>query len=236
MKFSYSQLIVLLSVISLSFVASEETKSQRAESSDEKWFGLGYNSLRWNYWNGLAGWGGIGSLYPWLGAYSGAYGIGLCSGNYLNSWFKSAQGEKQRRSFEFNSGAQLQTRGEPDLLETVTCKNTKGESQQFLTSSCLKAAEQLVEKQTSSATCGSCTLQLHGPSGDLSAKSIPASELTTAASNILKACSKAENKILSTSELQRRGNEAENSSSDNNAKDSKNSFAVVLLKGNGPDC
>ncbi|CAH7682112.1 hypothetical protein PPACK8108_LOCUS14820 [Phakopsora pachyrhizi] len=67
----------------------------------------------------------------------------------------------------------------PGLLETVTCKNIKGESQKLF------------------------KFQIHSPSGDQTAKGFfdsPASELTTPTHQKLKACSKAENKNLSTSE------------------------------------
>ncbi|CAH7671203.1 hypothetical protein BY996DRAFT_6415754 [Phakopsora pachyrhizi] len=230
MKLSYAYLIVLISVLSSTFVAAEDVSDKNAEVSDSKFFGLG-GLGGWGYWGGgrFAGLGGYSWLNPWMG---NAYGFGLYRGLY-GGWLKSADGHQERRSIQELHN--LMSRAD----HTVSCKNMNGEVAHFETKSCLSAANKLANQHASSATCGACSLSIQGPNGALSAKSIPSSELTKATLNILKACAKGESKMLAASELERRSplpEEIPSQSSSSNDKSTKDAFAVVLLKGNGPAC
>ncbi|KAI8459497.1 hypothetical protein BY996DRAFT_6410123 [Phakopsora pachyrhizi] len=232
MKLSCAYLIVLISVLSSTFVAADDVSDKSGEVSDSKFFGYGLGGLGgWGYWGGglFSGLGGYSWLNPWMG---NAYGFGLYRGLY-GGWLKSADGHQERRSIQELHN--LMSRAD----HTVSCKNKNGEVAHFETKSCLSAANKLANQHASSATCGACSLSIQGPNGALSAKSIPPSELAKATLNILKACAKGESKMLAASELERRSplpEEIPSQSSSSNEKSSKDAFAVVLLKGNGPAC
>ncbi|CAH7673178.1 hypothetical protein BY996DRAFT_7812336 [Phakopsora pachyrhizi] len=211
---TFSHLIVLLSALSVALVTTEDIQSGKSENSDSKWL----------YWGGGLGYAGLGSYYGnWLSPYyNNAFGFGFY--NYLpRRWYRRTIQTRSDDSKVFKDS----------VGSTVQCSNGQGVKQEFSVSSCLKAAIKISKEQVASATCGTCTIQLQNKEGPIQFNAIPPqSELTSAVSNILKACSKGQDKLLSVSDLARRS-PAENP---NGAADNKNTLAILLLKGNGPEC
>ncbi|CAH7687803.1 hypothetical protein BY996DRAFT_6408421 [Phakopsora pachyrhizi] len=218
MKISFANLFVLFSALSVALVATEDVQGVKGDNSEAKWL----------YWGGGIGYGGLGSYYGnWLSPYyNNAFGFGVY--NYLpRRWYRRAL---QTRGDESNAKASVSS--------TVQCSNAQGVKQEFSTASCLKAATKISKEQITTATCGTCTIQLHNKEGPIQFNAIPPqSELNSAVNNMLKACSKSQDKLLSASELSRRS-PAENGNGvdSKDTSSNKNALAIILLKGNGPEC
>lgn len=136
MKSSCAHLIALLSLVSVAFVAAEDVAAGKAGEVDNKWFG---GRRAWLYGTGAwnLGWGSnYMNSYSWLGNYynSGCYGLGFYNNYYPGSWFKSVDGQQQRRSIDLHSQPILTERA----TASVECKNQEGKSQAFSNESCTK--------------------------------------------------------------------------------------------------
>ncbi|OAV86361.1 hypothetical protein PTTG_29948, partial [Puccinia triticina 1-1 BBBD Race 1] len=156
-------LITLLSVL-VAVSRAEEVSGAKTDDVDAKWLGgFGYNSMMYSSflsWGGM----GLGMLgYPWLSNLAFSMG-GSCFGGALfpmnmalgmGGFFAKATEQDahsvSRRAIHLDAD-QLFRRNSAD---SFACTNSKGVSEVFSKSQCLKAAQTLREKSLHSASNGS---------------------------------------------------------------------------------
>ncbi|KAA1083789.1 hypothetical protein PGT21_007073 [Puccinia graminis f. sp. tritici] len=227
---SLAYLITLLSLL-VAVSRAEEVAAGKTEDVDPKYWGYGrrYGSF----------YNSFGNCYSW--------GCGWTSGLMLNSWgvpwinsvfnnyncygggwllrgpgmyFVKATEEAHsvaRRALPV-SAEQLVRRE-----AAVTCISNKGVSSTFSPSECIKAAHELAEKKTSSATHGSCTLTLVTKNDKVAPSQSSSQILEKAVNSLLGACGK-------TSETQSQNKNARRAAAAGQEDDTR--VALLLSKPN----
>ncbi|OAV96163.1 hypothetical protein PTTG_12768 [Puccinia triticina 1-1 BBBD Race 1] len=191
---SLAHLITLLSVL-VAASRAEEVSGAKNEDVDAKWlggFGGMYNSF---YSLGGMGLGMFGS--PWINSLAWSMG-GACFGGAffpmnmalgMGGFFAKASEQEathsvSRRAIHLDADHLLRRTS----ADSVTCTSSKGVSEVFSKSQCLKAAQTLREKSLHSASNGSCQLSLHNSKDKVVAKAIPDHILQKAVNSILSTC------------------------------------------------
>ena len=191
---SLAYLITLLSVL-VAASRAEEVSGAKSEDVDAKWLG-GFGGMYSSFYSlGGMGLGMFGS--PWINSLAWSMG-GACFGGAvfpmnmalgMGGFFAKASEQEaahsvSRRAIHLDADRLLRRAS----ADSVTCTSSKGVSEIFSKSQCLKAAQTLREKSLHSASIGSCQLSLHNSKDKVVAKEIPDHILQKAVNSILSTC------------------------------------------------
>nr|CBL69132.1 hypothetical protein [Puccinia graminis f. sp. tritici] len=204
---SLAYLITLLSLL-VAVSHAEEVAAGKTEDVDPKYFRYGsrYGGFGGGFYNSfgsLNSWGcgwGSGLMLnswntPWINSAFNYFPNGNCLGG---GWLLRGPGMYFVKATE--EGHSVARRALPVGAEQlvrreagVTCISNKGVSSTFSPDECIKAAHQLAEKKTSSATHGGCTLALVTKNDKVAPSQSSSQILEKAVNSILGACGKSPN-------------------------------------------